>query len=249
VVLRGLARDPGDRFSSAKEMATALEHCVERATAPEVGAWLERATSERLPPNEMSVDPSAAPGGGGASSVVTVRDAGEGRMHGPLATLTEPARDELALQVVGRASPVESSPPIPAPAPDRVRPPRRRPAILAVGGAIAASLVALAIANHRGTPRTEPSGAQSAAASAAAATTAMTAQASADTIATEPTAPPAAGASPQPSSGGASDGPETTNAGSRGRAKPAPKNRVERAHRAPVVSQAIDVSHAIDERH
>ena len=42
VVLRGLERDPAKRFETAREMAIALEACVQQSTAAQVGEWLER---------------------------------------------------------------------------------------------------------------------------------------------------------------------------------------------------------------
>ncbi len=48
VVLRGLARAPGDRFASAAEMALALEQAVPPASAREVVAWLESLAGEAL---------------------------------------------------------------------------------------------------------------------------------------------------------------------------------------------------------
>jgi hypothetical protein len=42
VVMRGLARDPDERFASAREMAMALEGSIALATPIEVGAWVER---------------------------------------------------------------------------------------------------------------------------------------------------------------------------------------------------------------
>jgi serine/threonine-protein kinase len=40
IVMRGLARDPGQRFASAREMAMALEESVRLAPPPEVGEWV-----------------------------------------------------------------------------------------------------------------------------------------------------------------------------------------------------------------
>ena len=42
IVLRGLARKPDDRWPTARAMALALEDCVAPATAPHIGAWMER---------------------------------------------------------------------------------------------------------------------------------------------------------------------------------------------------------------
>lgn len=41
VVLRGLARDPGDRYPTAREMVRALRECTRLASASEVGDWVE----------------------------------------------------------------------------------------------------------------------------------------------------------------------------------------------------------------
>jgi serine/threonine-protein kinase len=48
VVLRGLDRDPARRFSSAREMALALEACVRSAASAEVGSWVEHLASAAL---------------------------------------------------------------------------------------------------------------------------------------------------------------------------------------------------------
>jgi len=48
VVLRGLEHDPQMRFSSAREMAIAIENAVPRATTSEVGAWVESLAADIL---------------------------------------------------------------------------------------------------------------------------------------------------------------------------------------------------------
>ena len=48
VVLRGLSRDRSARFSTAKEMAAALEDAITPATAREVGEWVQAAAREAL---------------------------------------------------------------------------------------------------------------------------------------------------------------------------------------------------------
>jgi hypothetical protein len=48
VVLRGLARDPSQRFATAVEMAAAIEDAAGLVSPREVGAWVERAARGRL---------------------------------------------------------------------------------------------------------------------------------------------------------------------------------------------------------
>ncbi|MDB4997938.1 MAG: protein kinase [Myxococcaceae bacterium] len=48
VVLRGLDRDPSRRFSTAREMALALDACVRAASSTEVGSWVEHLASAAL---------------------------------------------------------------------------------------------------------------------------------------------------------------------------------------------------------
>ncbi len=48
VVLRGLARDPADRFATARDFARALEAAGEAAATSVVGGWVERLAAEAL---------------------------------------------------------------------------------------------------------------------------------------------------------------------------------------------------------
>jgi eukaryotic-like serine/threonine-protein kinase len=48
IVLRALARDPVDRFSTAREMARAIEHRTLIASGSEVGEWVEGLAGETL---------------------------------------------------------------------------------------------------------------------------------------------------------------------------------------------------------
>ena len=48
VVLKGLARDPADRYATAREMALAIEQTVGLASPYEVGEWVESIAAEEL---------------------------------------------------------------------------------------------------------------------------------------------------------------------------------------------------------
>jgi serine/threonine-protein kinase len=48
VVMRGLEKDPKKRFASAREMALAIEDCVQLAATYEVGEWVERTAKAML---------------------------------------------------------------------------------------------------------------------------------------------------------------------------------------------------------
>jgi eukaryotic-like serine/threonine-protein kinase len=80
IVLKGVARDPHARFSSAREMALAIEHVAGLANPSTVGAWVERLAADDLrkraaklarlealpsiPENELSVSLSTSHRGG-----------------------------------------------------------------------------------------------------------------------------------------------------------------------------------------
>src|SRR5262249_47133252 len=48
IVLRGLSHDPGARFTSAREMATALGDCAPPATPADVAQWVEHLSGGTL---------------------------------------------------------------------------------------------------------------------------------------------------------------------------------------------------------
>ena len=243
-VLRGLARDPAERFASANEMASALEACVEPASVAEVSAWL----GERV----AGIEAAAPAVKEERSSVVTVDERGMGV---PPATLTKSGQDELALHVrVGVASfssavragsapaSVDVPVPIPVSLPSGVRSSpwsRARLAIVALAGAVlvVGALVGL---THRSpvaavssyvplAPDPAPSG--------------VPVAPSVSSMLVERAATPAASsARVGPSASDEASAPHT-------RPKSLPKNHVEHTPRPPVPSQSIDVSHAIDQRH
>ena len=48
VVMRGLSRDPGDRYETARDMAMALENAVAPATIGQVGEWVEATAADAV---------------------------------------------------------------------------------------------------------------------------------------------------------------------------------------------------------
>jgi serine/threonine-protein kinase len=48
IVMRGLQRDPADRFQTARELADELEAAVQPATTAQVGSWVESVAAEAL---------------------------------------------------------------------------------------------------------------------------------------------------------------------------------------------------------
>jgi eukaryotic-like serine/threonine-protein kinase len=55
VTMKGLARQPEDRFATAREMALAVERCVGTASAAEVAEWLEQVAGPALRARAASV--------------------------------------------------------------------------------------------------------------------------------------------------------------------------------------------------
>ena len=126
VVLRGIARDPSQRFATAREMALALEEAVHLATATVVGAWTERLAADTLAERAERIREVE----GTASQVVdkpgppaTVRlDAGEGGVPGAVGARPRLSRPPPPLPPGAPGSrkslPPDSAPPasaIPAP--------------------------------------------------------------------------------------------------------------------------------------
>jgi serine/threonine protein kinase len=78
IVLKGLARDPEKRFSSADEMATALESVSKLATTREVGAWVREWAKETLADraSRLAMLESVTPSNHELSASLDVRMAG-----------------------------------------------------------------------------------------------------------------------------------------------------------------------------
>jgi serine/threonine protein kinase len=113
VVLRGLARDPKDRYASARDMALALEEAVHLATATVVGAWTERLAEATLAERAERIrEVEAAP----PPDAPAVSDATVGPKPGP-----------MRIPPMGGTAPPDSQP-APQPGPRTQRPPPPLPA-------------------------------------------------------------------------------------------------------------------------
>jgi serine/threonine protein kinase len=73
VVMRGLARDPGERFQTAREMAMALEEALTPASPRAIGDWVEATARETLRARASLVEEMEAEGGGKRSSDGSLR--------------------------------------------------------------------------------------------------------------------------------------------------------------------------------
>ena len=153
VVMRGLAREPDDRFATARDMAIALEDALPLASPRQVGEWVERIAGDSLAKRaervkeiesvSSSMTAPVHPGGGAAHAAdpegnapTTISDSrsfaapGSAREHGP-----PPPIDASSSQVSSiSVSRARSTGPVP---------PGRGRAAVAIAGAVAALVVAI----------------------------------------------------------------------------------------------------------
>jgi serine/threonine protein kinase len=126
LVLRGLSREPADRFATAKEMALALEEALPPVAPSKIGAWVETTASKTLvdrseriasiesnsslhaPPAAKSgpglLPPSAtaaAPSARAVEEVHTQLSSGSASTPGRAARTSRPSRSRLLLVAVG----------------------------------------------------------------------------------------------------------------------------------------------------
>jgi serine/threonine protein kinase len=73
IVLRGLARDPSERFPTAREMALALENAAPAATPVQVGEWVESIAADTLAGRAARIQEVES--SSGLTGVSRVRDA------------------------------------------------------------------------------------------------------------------------------------------------------------------------------
>jgi len=159
IVMRGLDRDPANRFATAREMASALEAAVPLAIPAVVGAWIEQTAAEAIAFQAAQLAEIE-----NASSDVTVP-----AVDGDATVPSPPPRTEASSAEAARAEPREDSEPAtrepmysvslstigttPASADDAAEParvaafrfPRPPPMVLRLGGAAAAALLAVVL--------------------------------------------------------------------------------------------------------
>ncbi len=180
VVLRGLSRDPSQRFATAREMATALEGAVPVAIAPVVGAWVDGTAADTLSAQaatiaaiESASDISGSGSGIDAKAFVDIASASRqaGAYDSNAQTMARP--ETSASKASAISVPLTVS-----------RAPRTR--ALVVGAAVAALAIATVVMARRAPVSSEP------------AVAAVSAKEPPSVPATAP-APPPTGSVPEPS--------------------------------------------------
>jgi serine/threonine-protein kinase len=148
IVLRGLARDPADRFATAREMAVELERSGGQVSAVEIGEWVERIAKDAIatrakkvaeiehhsPSEQMSVARSP---GDEAAAIAEARQRRESAHHHTGTTV--PEVDFRAQQAARYAGHTDAS--IASIAKNPSAEPRSKRARLAAAGAALALLV------------------------------------------------------------------------------------------------------------
>jgi serine/threonine-protein kinase len=132
VVLRGLSRDPADRYHTARDMVRALRECLRMATSSDVGDWVESVAGDALAERMAAL---AAIDEGGEFSK-TLRDRRSSDSVGE-----HTREDQAAVVLPSEAIGTEAS--MLTDAPGVRRAPRRGRTVLAVVAAVA--LVALGV--------------------------------------------------------------------------------------------------------
>ena len=137
VVLRGLARDPKDRYATARDMALALEEAVHLATASMVGAWTERLAATTLAERAeriREVEASAPASGVGPAPVsapagaAVVPDDAVGATPGTVRMVASATGVPGAVGAPPRSKPSAAPPASPQPSSRSQRPPPPLPA-------------------------------------------------------------------------------------------------------------------------
>ena len=169
IVLRGLRRDPGERYATAREMAQELEASVGLASAGEIGDWVERVAAQVLDERARRIAEIERESG---------RDTA---IPSSLAMMLATGASPDAPTPLGRRAPEGAT--AVAGASGRRRRTRRRWTWMVIGVGAALGLVSVARVNGRATPSAE-------AATASVATTSATRNAADTQVRTTTTTAP-----------------------------------------------------------
>ncbi|HEY3818039.1 MAG TPA: serine/threonine-protein kinase [Polyangiaceae bacterium] len=146
IVLRGLQREPGDRYATAREMAHDVATTVGMASAPEIGDWVERVAAKELQDRAgrlAEIERGAFDAGGDAETSVLPSSPGRGAPDAPTPVgqreLAETTGRSIAIELPSQSSGVSLAHPTTAPPEPR---PRARTAWLAAATATAVLAIA-----------------------------------------------------------------------------------------------------------
>jgi eukaryotic-like serine/threonine-protein kinase len=120
VIMKALARDPGDRYVSARDMNIALAACGPRADAHEIAAWVEHVandslTQQRKLVTNVEVGPASQPDWGGDTIVETPLFRRRNIVASVLLVVAAGTTMVLVSQRAPRvATPVSAAPPFPS---------------------------------------------------------------------------------------------------------------------------------------
>jgi serine/threonine-protein kinase len=141
IVLRGLARDPADRFATAREMARALERSMPLAPASDVGEFVERmagpALAERA--GQIAEIESGSPSVKAAGAAVLAGPQPSGPSW-PSVVVSPPARPSSTIRMDPPEGDANQRPPIPSSAPTQAMSPPPSPERSSISKVIGATV-------------------------------------------------------------------------------------------------------------
>ncbi|HEY6463013.1 MAG TPA: protein kinase, partial [Polyangiaceae bacterium] len=162
IVLRGLQREAGDRYATAREMAHDLAAAVGTASAPEIGDWVERVAARELQDRAgrlAEIERGTLDAGGDAETSVLPSTPGRGAPDAPTPVgqreLAETTGRSIAIELPSQPSGVSVAHPT-AP-PSEQRPRARTVWLTAAAVAALLAIVGTVVVALRGHPAASPS--------------------------------------------------------------------------------------------
>jgi serine/threonine-protein kinase len=127
VVVRALAREPGDRYPSARHLAGAIEGATEIARAPDIAAWVQTVAKKTLDVRARRVANMLAGGSSGASTGSPLNPPSSSRMPAASSPSSQRIVAATAISSPSTVSSLPSSPSLPS------QPSLRSPTSLSTG--------------------------------------------------------------------------------------------------------------------